>query len=400
MAVQGFAQTQGLRDRDPDLEGSKKIAGELQEANIHSGPFYMLSRIRISDAGFSEDYYLPTGDVRGGVNLRVEAPQRIYLVPHKKTIFTAELVPAYSFFDVGSREGQFDYRVRGDAHFLFNHLYLDFYGLRSDQLRAQVADVNRLATQREDEVGVSGELKYSSKTSSLFSIRARDLSYPSNRYQPMDSLDRLVPINLLDREERNARVSLHHKTFPLTSLFVAGEGSDYTFDRAAYKDSSRRYAGAGFLRQSGRTSFRGEVGRASLTFDDASQRDFSGVTASLGMDRSRGRWNYSAAASRDLGFAIFLNNNYYVAHVGRVGVDYAASRKLNLRAQSTFERDDYDVPVGGIKRRDTFSFTSVGFIYGIRRLRTGIDAGWYSRESNFDEDESGIRWVLHLSFTP
>ena len=391
---------QGLRDRDPDLEGAKKIAAELQEANIHYGDFYMLSRIRISDAGFSEDVYLPTGDIRGGFNLRVDAPQRIYLVPHKKTVFTAELVPAYNFFRAGSRKGQFDYRARADAHFLFNHLYLDTYVLLTDQIRAHVADVNRLATQKEDETGITGELKYSSRTSAIFSGRYREVRYPEDRYQPVDSLGNALPLELLERVERNARLALHHKTFPVTSLFVAGEASNYSFRRATFKDSARKYLGGGFVRQSGRMSVRAEAGQTRLEFDDPAWRDYSGITAQASIDRSRAKWSYGASAARDVDFSIFFGNNYFITTTGRAFADYAATRRLNLRVSTAVERDTYETPVNGILRRDTLTFSTVGFLYSFRKLRTGLDMGWFTRESNFDDDDSGIRWVLHLSFTP
>lgn len=385
----------GLRDRDPDLEGTKKVLGELQQANIHSGAFYMLSRIRIADAGFSENYYLPTGDVQGGINLRVEAPQRLYFVPRRKTVFTFDLVPAYSFFRAGSRQGQFDYSARADAHFLFNHLYLDAYTLLSDQIRAQISDVNRLATQRDEETGLGGEIKYSSRTSAIFSARYRETNFPNNRFQPGD-----VPVNQLDRVEKNGRIALHHKTFPLTSLFAAAEVSDYTFDRAFTKDSSRRYFGGGFIRSAGRTSLRAEAGRTVLSFDDPSQRDFTGLTGNVVLSRGTNRWNFTASGARDVGFSIYENNNYYISSLGRIVIDYAATRRLTLRGGTAVERDDYDVPVGGVLREDTLTFTSAGFLYAFRKLQTGVDAGWYTRDSNVLPEDSGIRWVLHLSFTP
>lgn len=395
-----FAQTQTpstqtLRDRDRDLEGAKRVLSEIQQANIHSGRFYMFSRIRIADAGFNEDYYLPTGGVRGGFNFRVEAPQRLYFVPHRKTVFTLDAVPAYSFLRQSHRNGQFDYSLRGDAHFLFNHLYLDAYALLTDQLRAQIADVNRIATQKENEYGLGGEMKYSSRTSAFFSARFRDVSFPSNRLQPDN-----VPVNLLDRSERNGRVSLYHKTFPLTSLFVAAEASDYEFVRATYKDSTRRYVGAGFLRASGRTSFRVEGGRTQLNFSDPNRRDFSGPTGEAVLNRGAGRWNYNLRGAREIGFSIFADNDYYKATQARFGVDYNATRKLTLRASHTRERDDYDNSVNGLLRRDDLSFTSIGFMYGMRRLSFGVDGGYFERESNFLADDSGIRWVIHLSFTP
>ena len=78
------------------------------------------------------------------------------------------------------------------------------------------------------EVGVAGEVKYSSRTSAIFNVRFRDTEYPEDRFQPDPQQDH-VAIEVLDRREKNARVAFHHKTFPRTSLFVAAEGSDYDF---------------------------------------------------------------------------------------------------------------------------------------------------------------------------
>jgi hypothetical protein len=395
---------QKMRDRDPDLAATKKLYEELQQANFHSGRFYLWSRFRLSDAGFSDSGYIPTGEYSSGISLSVEAPQRFFYVPRKKVIFTADFVPGYSFFSGGDIDGQFNYSARADAHFLWNHLYLDVYGRRADTLRAHVADFNRLATTQEDELGVAGEWKYSSRTSGIFNVRYRDTAYPTNRYQPNVSTGPrpdFNPINLLDRNERNVRLSFNHKTFPLTSLFASAEVSDYGFRYATYKDSQRRWAGAGFLYNSGRTQIRAEAGPLQLKFQDASQKSFTGLGASFDVTRANGRWTYTAAANRDLGFSIFANNNYYVATTVDAGIDYVATRRLTLRTNAVWERDEYDVEVRGNDREDRILFTSVGFDYGIRRARAGVDVGWYDRDSTYGGDvDSGIRYVLHLSFVP
>jgi len=397
LSVPLLAQSsQQMRDRDPDLEAVKRLAGELQAANFHFGPWYLLSRIRIADAGFTESASLPTGDSSGGVSLTIEAPNRLYLVPRKKTVFTLELTPGYSFIGEGEENGQFGYTARGDMHLLLNHLYLDVYGMREDTLRAHVADVNRLVTLRNDEAGIGGEVKYSSRTSALFNVRLRDVTFPESRFQPEG-----VPVNILDRKEKNGRLSLMHKTFPKTSLFVAAERSDYDFERATYKSSTRTFYGAGALYNAGRTTLRIEGGPVKLDFEDPRELDFSGITASLRVNRNDGRRLYTFGASRDLGFSIYASNNYYVSSALHAGVTHAATRRLSLRAQSTYEQDDYDVAVGGIDRKDRISYTSVGFIYAIRRLNIGADVGWYERDSTTGGDlDSGIRTVLHLSFTP
>lgn len=393
-------QQQTLRDRDPDLEAAKKLAEDRQQANFHYGPFYLLSRLRLADAGYSQDTGVPTGD-QGGLSLSVEAPQRLFLVANKKTIFTFEVVPGYTFFS-GDRDNQLNYSARADAHLLFNHLYLDIYALRADQLRAHVADLNRLATTAENEVGVSGEVKYSSRTSGVFTLRQRDTRYPLDRYQPEITPDSdFNPIQLLDREERHGRGSITHKTFPLTSLMVSGEVSNYTFDVASYRDSRRTWFGGGALFNNGRTQVRIEAGPVRLDFADPKQPDYSGVTGSIEARRTRGRWAYRAAAERDLGFSIFASNNFYVATSATVGIDYSATSKLLLRANVAGERDEYDTPVDGKVRTDDITFTSVGALYTVRRIRFGGDIGWYDRESTYGGDtDSGIRYVLHLSFTP
>lgn len=393
-AAQGSQQ---LRDRDPDIEAAKKLAAELQRANFHWGSLYLLSQFRISDAGLSETSYLPTGDSSGGISLSVDAPHRLYWVPRQKTIFTLEVTPAYSFFEGEDENGQFGYTVRGDAHFLLNHLYLDFYSVRQDRLQAFVSDINRLATVETREHGVAGEFKYSSRTSALFSARYRDAVHPGDRFQPED-----VPVNLLDRTERNYRVSLMHKTFPLTSLFVSGERSDYGFERATYKDAARYWAGFGAVYNSGRMTVRAEAGPARLDFDDPFEEDFQGVLASLGVQRSNGRWTYGFNTARDLGFSILAGNNYFIATTVRGEVAYVATRRITLRGGSSWERDDYDNPILGQDRKDTISFTYVGVAYTPRRLRLGLDVGYYERESPSytGDNASGIRYVVTLSFTP
>jgi hypothetical protein len=393
-------QDQRLRDRDPDLAASKKLWGDLQQANFHSGPFYWMSRLRISDAGYTETGYLPTGDQGGGLSLTVEAPNRFYFVPRKKVIFSVDVNPSYSFFSEGERNRQFNYSARGDMHLLLNHLYLDVYHARADQLRAHVADLNRLATARDSETGVAGEWKYSSRTSALFTVRLGNTRYPENRFQP-DPAPNHIPVEVLDRDERNARLALHHKTFARTSLFVAGEHSEYEFPNKADYKSSRTYGGGGLLLDAGRTQLRVEAGPTRLQFDAAAQPDYQGLTAQFRVTRGNGRWTYFLGAERDLGFSLFLNNPYYVATSGDIGVDFAATRRLTLHGRSAYERDEFEHEVQGQMRTDDISFSSVGFTYGIRRARVGADVGWYERDTTaFGDVDSGIRYVLRLSFTP
>jgi hypothetical protein len=221
-----------------------------------------------------------------------------------------------------------------------------------------------------------------------------------SQIQPADT-----PVELLDRNGHNYRVSLNHKTFPLTSLFVTGELSDYSFRTATYKNGRRTFAGAGFVNDSGRTITRFEAGEGQLEFFQP-EHDFRGVLGNITSSRKLGRSTvFNLGAARDLDFSVFTNNNYYIADRFNAGFAWDATRRLQLTLQAAIGRDLYDVPVNGphgfLKRRDQFSFPSIGFTYGLARLRGGLDIGYVSRTSNFDlNTDDGIRVLFRLSFTP
>ncbi|HET7434473.1 MAG TPA: hypothetical protein VFN10_07135 [Thermoanaerobaculia bacterium] len=385
------------RDRDPALDASKRLAADLQKANAHSGEWYLLSRIRLADIGYSQSFYVPTGDTGGGLSVAVEAPQKLYFVPHKKVALSAEFNPGYAWISNGDRRGQFMYNARADAQFLFNHLYLDGYVQRADALRARAGDINRLVTARETETGLNGELKYSSRTSLLFEASLAQLTYPRrNRLQPSN-----IPVELYDRDTTRERVSLNHKTFPHTSLYFAGEHAKYDFHNAGYKNSERTYGAAGFRFRGTRWGLSAEAGPARLTFDDPAQHDYSGVFGELTASIEGKKKSLAATLQRDSDFTLMANNNYYILTRASATYEYAATNRLTLRATSNGERDDYDVPVSGHIRRDTIQFHALGWRYALHHWRGGFDVGYYQRRSTFAGDEDdGIRLIVDLSFTP
>ena len=399
--ARGLWAQNGLRDRERQFSASQEIASDLRKAHFHHGPFYLLSTFQLSDIGYDSNFYVPTADKQSGFRFGIQAPTRLYIVPSKKTIYSIYVRPEWSFFNRGGKRDVFGYRARADAQYLLNHLYLDVYGESADQLRADVSEIARLLSERATNYGVTGELKYSSRTSATFNASALKASYPLDKIQPD-----LVPIELLDRKGHNYRIAINHKTFPLTSLFLTGEFSDYSFKNALNKDSRRSFMGAGFVHDSGRTVTRLEAGAGKLDFDDPSQHNFRGALGNITSNRKIGHSTQaSIAASRDLDFSIFTNNNYYIADRLSSLLSWDATRRLTLNAQYSIGRDLYDVPAlgphGFLKRRDVFSFPSIGFTYGLARLRGGLDVGYVNRTSNFDiNEDKGIRVLFRLSLTP
>ena len=395
-----FAQN-GLRDRERAFAASQEIANDLRRAHFHHGAFYLLNTIQLSDIGYDSSFYVPTADHQSGFRFGIQAPTRLYFVPSKKTVYSIDVRPEWSFFNGGGKRAIFGYAARTDAQFLLNHLYLDVYAVGANQLRADVSEIARLLTEKVGSVGVSGELKYSSRTSMTFNASTRKISHPLDKIQPE------APVQLLDRSEHNYRFTVHHKTFPLTSLFLASEYSDYSFSDAVFKNGRRTYGGFGLVRDTGRTVTQGEVGEGKLDFFRPGQHDFQGLLGNLSSSKKFGNFTTGRlAVSRDVDFSVFALNNYYVADRVSGILSWDATRRLTINAQASLGRDLYDTPVVNphgllLKRRDVFTFPSVGFLYAFARLRGGADIGYVRRTSNFDANlDHGIRILFRLSFTP
>ncbi len=395
-----FAQN-GLRDRERSFSASQEIANDLRKAHFHHGPFYILSTFQLSDIGYDSSFYVPTADRQSGFRFGIQGPTRLYIVPNKKTIYSVDVKPELSFFNRNGKSTVFGYRVRADAQYLLNHLYLDVYAEDADQLRADVSEIARLLTEKNRNFGVSGELKYSSRTSATFNAATLKNSFPLTAIQPAG-----IPVELLDLTGHNYRIAVNHKTFPLTSLFFSAEFSDYSFSNAVFKNGRRSFLGGGFVHDSGRTVTRVEGGAGKLDFFRAGQHDFQGVLANISSSRKFGRSiSTTLAVSRDLDFSIFAFNNFYIADRASAQLAWDATRRLTLTLQGAIGRDLYETPVigphGFLKRRDVFSFPSIGFTYGFARLRGGLDIGYVRRTSNFDINlDHGIRLLFRLSFTP
>jgi hypothetical protein len=389
---------EGLRDRDRDINQARAISNDLGNANFHDGPFYFISSIDLSDIGYNQSFFVPTADQSGGFSFNIRAPQKLYFVPQKKVVFSVDATPSYAIVSRGTGKNQLGYFLRTDARLLLNHLFLDGYMGRSDELRAHVGDINRLATERATTYGISSELKYSSRTSVKADATFQQVAYPTSRLQPVG-----VPIERLARDEHNYRVSLLHKTFPLTSLMIAAERSDYSFATARTSDSRRSYAGAGFAYEDGKHALSVEAGPGRLEFKDATQRDFRGILGSVNTtNRLSSVLSLHVAAARDVSFSLFPNNPYYVADQVASELSWSATRKLSLRLIGNYGRDRYPIIFDGVMRRDTLEYIAVGWLYSLRHISGGFDIGYFQRKSNSSlaDQDSGIRGTLRLSLRP
>ncbi len=389
---------QELRDRNRDIDESRAIASDLGRASIHKGPLYLLSSFDFSDIGYGQSFFVPTADQSSGFSFSLRAPHKLYFVPHRKVIFSADVTPSYNVLSRKTGQNQVGYFLRTDARLLLNHVYVDGYITRTSDLRPNVGDINRLVTLRENNYGITSTLKYSSRTSLHGSAEFQKTAYPKDKLQPEG-----LPVENLAFDANNYRVSGHHKTFPLTSLMVAAEHSTYNFAVAKSSNATRTYLGAGFAFDDGRTQLSGEAGPARLDFRDPTKHDFRGWLVKTGASRRFSTsWSASISGGRDLIFSISPNNPYFRRDSIGGQITWNTTRKLTLHLLGNYGRDNYDTPIDGILRHDTLEYIAIGWLYGIRHISGGFDVGYFKRTSNSTtaDQDSGIRGTLRLSIRP
>lgn len=395
-ASRAFAQDSVLdRDRDPALDGTRRVIADLSYASLRYGSLYLLYRFELADVAVDPGL-VPSREDDLKLSFGASMPNRVYWVPSRKFALSADMTPAYGFAERDGLQGQSGYAARGDMHLMLNRLYLNAYTTKADQFGPLPAELGGIGTAVNTATGVDAEVKYSSRTSVLMTGSRRSSSYPESRLQPGN-----VTPSLYDVEEDRARATFLHRTFPRIALSISAEGSNYELPRMEYRTAERRHMAAGATFTGGRKSTRVEAGPARLTFGRPPFRDFNGWIGHAYTDLPIGRrWRLTGRADRDLAFSDYVNNGYFVADEVATDLTYAATRRLSLHLRPTVGRHHYDTPVRGVLREDDYQSVLAGWTYSLSKVRGGFDVGYYQRDSNvFSENASGIRLILRLSFT-
>jgi hypothetical protein len=396
-AVNASAQETLLldRDRDPALDGARRVYADLSHASLRYGSLYLLSRFELSDLAIEPDF-TPDSDNDLALSIVAGLPNRAYWHPSKKFALSGDVTPSLAFVDRDGLTTQKGYALRGDAHLLLNHIYVDVYGATADELGTLPAEVGGIGTSTNRTLGADAELKYSSKTSVLVTATDSEVRYPLDRLQP----DK-VPVDLYDNDTRHYRATMLHKTFPRVAFSLTGDRREWEFPNTRYSDARRNHVALGATYIVRRKSFRVEAGPASMTFADPTYRTFKGVIGQLSANVPVGkRWTFQSALNRDVTFSNYENSGYYVADFATIAANWTVTRKLSFQFSPTLGRLSYDVPVNGILREDRYRQILAGWTYSTPRFRGGFDIVHYARNSNaIPGDRSGIRLILRLSLT-
>jgi len=410
-----FGQSEAQkRDRNRDLESKERIKQELLGSQFRFGRFFVLSKFEIGSPAISQlsnvsyeidqPFYIPALDGKDDFVIFLRAPQRVYAVLNRKVLVSVDAVPSYLYYVRSTEFRDFGWLVRGDLHFLFNRLYLDFYTGLSDQLGRTTSELRTLVPEKQSNWGSHGELKISSRTDIDFGSTHRDYTFGETDLGEFFFRD----IRDLDRTESSYNATIRHQTFPIASLAIGSQVTAVNFDRPDVSDARQTSSFIELSRKKGATTLTIRPGYSKLDYDDPTLEDYSGFTGFAGLQIDhRSHWALGLSAERRLEFSLFGRNNHYAADRVRLNGSKHLGSRLEIHATVEEGRNDYFVPtptttLGDLQvRRDDLSYQAAGFTIQISRLVTGLTLGHWTRDSNvagFDDD--GIRLLLHLSFSP
>jgi hypothetical protein len=397
------ASTIEARDRETRLRGKDEVQRDLDRAQLRLGAFYLYSTFEIGELGYDENLYAPTEEERDDFTISLSAPQRLYFVPSRKFVLSADVRPGYVWYRKAEDARHWNLRYRGDMHLLFNRMYSDFYYEKADERRRDLSELNFLVDLDSQQIGNDTEIAISSRSNIVTGVFFREIEYPNAEGTAFD----FEEVSRLNRDEARYSAAFRHKTFPLTSTEIGAARETYDFQDNR-RDGDRDQAWVGATRRTGRSTLRAQIGAARLDYIDPSEKDYSGPLGFVSYEFSpRRRWVGTITGRRDLVFSVYAENQHFAADRLSATFTLPATRWLDLRFVGEAGKNSYFVPTFdeidriNKEREDDILYGSVGFTTRLNRLAVGLDVGRFERKSNFMRfDEDGIRLVLRLSLTP
>lgn len=401
------------RDRNRDLDAKEKIKKDLLAAQLRFGRMFILSKFQVGSPTLEQlgnvswevdqPLYVP-GTEKNDFALYLRAPQKIYYVLNRKMLFSVDAAPSYLYYLRAHQFRDFGWLLRGDLHFVFNRLYLDFYSGGSDQLWRSTSELRTLVPERQSNWGGRSELLVSSRTQLTFGGAKREYRYGNVDLGTFFFRD----IGQLARTENEYDFQIKHQTFPVATMALGGSVTHVNFDDPTVSDAKETQGYIQYRRQDSHTTIVIQPGFAKLDFDDPSLDRYSGAVGYATMDvQKKQRWTFGLSAERRLEFSLFGRNDYYAADRAGIHASKYFGRRIQLLASVEEGRNRYFVPTPVTTtgdeaiRLDKLTYESLGFTIRIARIETGLTVGHWQRDSNIAGfDDNGIRLLLHLSFSP
>lgn len=388
------------RDREEELEAKRRIEADLERAQLQTRRLFLISDFGIGDIGIGSELYLPADEELDGLAISLRAPQKLYYIANRRTLFSLDAVPGYVIHVDSDRENQLSWLLRGDVHFLFPFFYVNVWGAKSDELIRDNSELTRLVPRDTTRWGVNTEVKPSSRTSVEASYTVNNIDFDEDDQLFFD--DRLY---LLERTTSTIKLEGKHHTFPITSTIVGAVLDDNEFNRVDTRDSRQRYLYVGAEREIANRSLVARVGYTTLDYRDPSVDGYDGILGDASLSVAlRNHHNLRLRYARELEFSIFENNTHYLSNRLFVDDTLQLTSRLAAHVQAQAGVNSYDVPVdtaqGPVRREDELFFIGAGPSYEFfDRFTLGFVVGPWERRSNIaGESANGIRWHVLLSF--
>jgi hypothetical protein len=325
-----------------------------QAARWRAGLLRGYAALTLDNAGYDSDIYYgylaeKTPDYTFGVGPMV----RLMLPVSRKLVFDVSGFPQYLFYFKTDKERTFNYRFNGQAHFVFDRVYMSAGG-----------GLSNMKMRLSPELNVNVRIKEDSLNGLLFGQLAKGsavaLQYSGAWLDYGDAAYGTIPLAVtLNRNEHRLDLLGYFQRTPGTRFFLAGQFGYYRFSSplSRFKDtrSYAVYGGVEFIPRTGvefrspRVHGRFNLGYAYFDVIEPGRRDGMGLTGNTDVTVDLDpKTSFRAFFSRGFQFSAYSDLAFYNMTSYGGGLTRLLSRHASVDYTLAFGRSTYPEGDGGI----------------------------------------------------
>jgi hypothetical protein len=217
----------------PPESRREKVEREMEEARFRLGPVRIVPLFGLSDVAYQRSLSGPV-ETPSDVNATVEAGVRAYLRTGPKVVWNAQVAPQYVWWRKQSEQRRVNGRYDATLFGFFNRLTAELNAGREQEQQIYHPEVLERVNARQDRGRLAAEVELTGALSAFaVASLARQKSLADEAAEP-----RTAALELLDREERVARVGLRWRRKDGLAVGLGVERSEVDFEKSALDRSN------------------------------------------------------------------------------------------------------------------------------------------------------------------
>jgi hypothetical protein len=379
----------------------EQVESQMSQSRWKWGPFRVQQELPLANVGYNANVFGTGSDERSDFSATVGGGVRAIMPLGPKTFLRLDAIPEYTWYRRLDERRTAGWEVGGALLALFNRMQIELAASSRATVRAVSSEELTPTDQRVDRVWGNLEVDVFRRVALFVGGEARETSY-----DPVES-DGDLNLELLERDERLARVGIRYKFRPWANVHAMFEKTEAEFPNDplfSENEGDAILGGASVDRErfyfnvvAGRRTI--EYPESGVTFDEPTG---SGFIAFRVFRRTELALTYRARPQ----YTTFAGNPYF--YETRRGINLTVPMGNRLVVLSGYETgtNEFQQPValvggGSVRRSDDVTSWNAGLGFPFRRASLDVRYHVDRYESNigsFSRDVKRIQVSLRASF--